>query len=536
MNTDINLSSLILLIFSIINFPLALLIFRQNKKSWTNKLFSLLIVSLTVYLVVNTELYIFKDHSTRLFFGRFIIANGALLNLLVFLFLSVFPGSEFTVNRKVLIPILVVTFALFVAGFTDLIFKDININSDNVVTPVPGLLLPFFGIHTLGLIVWGIVAITLKRKKASGIDRTRVNYVFFAFGILFFLILTFNFIFPVIFNYGAFVPFLPIYILIFLGIVSFSILKHSLFGLRILATQILTLILWVILLSNLFASQSSEQIIINGFILFASIVSGILLIRSVTREVEQRQRLQELNDKLKALDKQKDEFLSMAAHELRAPMTAIKGYVSMVLEGDTGEIPEKARNFLAETGSITDRLVRLVNNMLDVSRIEEGRIIYQMEVENLSNPLRTVYSQFVPEAERKELKYDLKIPKSIKDKVYVDPDRIQEVVGNLISNAVKYTDKGFVEVRMLQPNPDMVRVEIADSGTGISKAEQTKLFQKFYRVESNVGKTTGTGLGLYISRLIVEKFNGTIGVDSDEGKGSTFWFEIPLHLGDVSTS
>ena len=239
-------------------------------------------------------------------------------------------------------------------------------------------------------------------------------------------------------------------------------------------------------------------------------------------------KLNEANDKLKSLDKQKDEFLSMAAHELRAPMTAIKGYVSMVLEGDTGDIPEKTRGFLADTSNITDRLIRLVNNMLNVSRIEEGRMVYQMEEENLSSVVRTIFSQFTPEVERKGLKYSLEIPNEIKDKVMVDPDRIQEVIGNLLSNAAKYTDTGFVKVKLSQPEKETVRVEVIDSGPGISEVEQKKLFQKFHRVESNVGKTTGTGLGLYICKLLVEKFNGKIGINSVVGKGSIFWFELPL--------
>ncbi|KKQ98410.1 MAG: Sensor protein resE [Candidatus Woesebacteria bacterium GW2011_GWB1_39_12] len=238
--------------------------------------------------------------------------------------------------------------------------------------------------------------------------------------------------------------------------------------------------------------------------------------------------LQKVNEKLKALDAQKDEFISMAAHELRTPMTAIKGYVSMIIEGDTGDIPEKARGFLADANAINERLIRLVNNMLNVSRIEEGRMVYQEEEENLSSAVRTVFSQFRPEAERKGLELKLDVPASITDKVRVDPDRIQEVIGNLLSNAVKYTDKGSVVVRLVQPNANMVRFEVEDTGSGISKEEQEKLFRKFSRAESTVGKTTGTGLGLYISKLLVEKFGGSIGLSSEIAKGSTFWFELPL--------
>jgi signal transduction histidine kinase len=525
---EFNLSTLILLAFSLINFPLSVWIFIQNRKSWTNRLFSLLIIFLTVYLVVNTELYIFEDYTTRLFLGRFIMANGAIINLLVFLFLSVFPSDKLTVNRKVYIPILIVTMLLAAAAFTNLIFKSIQISENNVVTPEPGMLLPVFGLHTIGLILAGMINIIRRRKTSSGIDKIRINYIFFAVAVLFTLIIIFNFLLPTVFQYGNFVPFLPVYILLFLGIVSYAIVRHRLFGLRVLATQVLTAVFWMILLSNLFNAQDNAQRIINGVILLASIISGILLIRSVIREVEQRERLEELTEKLRAMDKQKDEFISMAAHELRAPMTAIKGYLSMVVEGDTGDIPEKARGFLADANAINERLIRLVNNMLNVSRIEEGRMVYQIEIENLSQVVRTVFAQFKPEAERKGLEYGLNIPAEIKDSVQVDPDRIHEVVANLLSNAVKYTDQGYVRVQLVQPDKGSVRFEVKDTGPGISKEEQVKLFRKFHRVESNVGKTTGTGLGLYICKLLVEKFGGEIGLTSSLGKGSIFWFQLPL--------
>ncbi|KKQ26349.1 MAG: Two-component hybrid sensor and regulator [Microgenomates group bacterium GW2011_GWC1_37_12b] len=238
--------------------------------------------------------------------------------------------------------------------------------------------------------------------------------------------------------------------------------------------------------------------------------------------------MEELTQKLKDLDQQKNEFISMAAHELRAPMTAIKGYISMILEGDTGDIPEKARGFLADATSINDRMVRLVNNMLNVSRIEEGRMSFQFDTDELSRVVRTVYSQFLPEAQRKSLEYKLDISKEIKDRVYADIDKLHEIAGNLISNAIKYTETGSVIVRLVQKDAGTIRFEVVDTGPGISSEEQVKLFQKFYRVESNVGKTTGTGLGLYISRLMIEKFNGKIGLDSEPGKGSIFWFELPV--------
>ena len=252
-------------------------------------------------------------------------------------------------------------------------------------------------------------------------------------------------------------------------------------------------------------------------------------VQSYAKSLEEtRAKLQGLNDKLRELDKQKDEFVSMAAHELRSPLTAIKGYLSMVVEGDTGDIPEKAREYLADTMAVTERLVRLVNNMLNVSRIEEGRIVYQMEETSLIRAVQEVYNSSRVEAERKNLNFKLTIPNGIGDMVEADPDRLREVISNLVSNAIKFTDDGKVVISMTNPKPNIVKVEIIDTGPGISEEEQEKLFQKFYRAESTAGKTFGTGLGLYITRLLIEKFGGKIHLASETDKGSNFWFELPL--------
>ena len=243
---------------------------------------------------------------------------------------------------------------------------------------------------------------------------------------------------------------------------------------------------------------------------------------------EATEKLKNANKRLEELDRLKDEFISMAAHELRTPMTAVKGYISMILEGDAGDVPKKARGFLGDASAVTDRLVRLVNNMLNVSRIEAGRLVYQMETVELAKVAQEVFYSFRFEAERKGIDLSIDIPDGIKDEVYADPQRIREVIGNLVSNAVKFTERGSVAINLSNSRHDYIRLEVVDTGPGITKEEQKRLFKKFYRAESTAGKTIGTGLGLYITRLFVEKFNGKIGLDSEFGKGSTFWVELPL--------
>lgn len=356
----------------------------------------------------------------------------------------------------------------------------------------------------------------------------RARYFLLGAIIFYVFYLIFNIALPLFFNITHFYYLGGYSTLFLLGFTTYAILRHKLFKTKIVATEALTVIIWIILFSKLFISNTPNEILVDSMILAVMVIFGILLIRSVIREVKQREQLEEMTKRLMNMDKLKDEFISMAAHELRTPITAIKGYLSMIIEGGTGDVSKKARGYLVDANSVNDRLIRLVNNMLNVSRIEEKRMVYQIEVVELGKAVEEVYYSFKFEAERKGIEYSLNFPAGIRDKVFVDPDRIREVIGNLASNAVKYTEKGSVSINILQPQRDIVRVEVNDTGPGISKKEQNKLFSKFYRVESTAGKTMGTGLGLYITRLLVEKFAGKIGVESKFGKGSIFWFELPV--------
>jgi signal transduction histidine kinase len=267
-------------------------------------------------------------------------------------------------------------------------------------------------------------------------------------------------------------------------------------------------------------------------LLIFSVINFVLLILAIIIAVINSRKY----GRIKELDKEKDEFISMAAHEMRAPLTAIKGYLSMIIEGDTGEVSNKTRGFLLDTLAVNERLVRLVNNMLNVSRIEQGRLVFQMENLHLARAAKSAFDNFRAEAERKKLEFTLEIPEKISDDVYADSDKVVEIIANLVSNAVKFTEKGNVRLKISNPTKAAIRLEVIDSGPGISSEEQSNLFRKFYRVAETSGKTIGTGLGLYICKLLVEKFDGTIGLISEEGRGSTFFFELPLTNSKDKTS
>jgi len=243
---------------------------------------------------------------------------------------------------------------------------------------------------------------------------------------------------------------------------------------------------------------------------------------------EATQRLRQTNAKLKDIDKRKDEFISVAAHDLRAPLTAVKGYLSMIMDGDAGKLPKKAEEFIQGALEGAEREIRLVNNMLNVSRIEENRLVFEMANINLAEVVREGFSEFKLVAKEKGIKYELNIANDIDDLVNVDRDRIHEVIANLISNSIKYTDLGSIVLKLTNPRKGYILFTIQDSGRGLTDEEKDKLFTKFYRAQSSAGVTLGTGLGLYITKLLIEKFDGTIKVESELGKGSVFSFELPV--------
>lgn len=240
--------------------------------------------------------------------------------------------------------------------------------------------------------------------------------------------------------------------------------------------------------------------------------------------------LKRANIRLKELDKLKDEFVYIASHELRTPMTAIKNYLWLVLHKDEAKLPDKIRGYLIRAYISTERLIKLVKDLLTVSRIEGNRLALSFQPVDIYGLCTSVRDMLVINATQEKIKLVLK-PRDDVLKVSADRDRITEVLQNLISNALKYSPTGgTVEISVEKKNHDAV-VHFADTGPGIANTDIPRLFQKFGRLDHSykkVGEAGGTGLGLYISKQIVEAHGGKIWVESTVGKGSTFSFSLPL--------
>ena len=248
------------------------------------------------------------------------------------------------------------------------------------------------------------------------------------------------------------------------------------------------------------------------------------------------EQLKNANGRLKELDQLKDDFVSVASHELRTPMTSIKSYLWMVVNNKGGEVPEKVRGYLNRAYGATERLIDLVNDMLNVSRIEGGRVELTLENFNMPSLAEEVVAEIKPKADEKGIYLKVEDTQNL-PLVAADKNKTREVLTNLIGNSLKFVATGGVTVKfgikasqIGNKERKFVTVEVWDTGSGISKEDQEHLFKKFGRLENSyvsVATTGGTGLGLYISRSLVELMGGEIGVDSRLGKGSNFWFILP---------
>ncbi|OGZ23333.1 MAG: hypothetical protein A3A08_02390 [Candidatus Nealsonbacteria bacterium RIFCSPLOWO2_01_FULL_41_9] len=241
----------------------------------------------------------------------------------------------------------------------------------------------------------------------------------------------------------------------------------------------------------------------------------LLVLHDVTRE--------------KTIEKMKTEFVSLAAHQLRTPLSAIKWALRMFIDGDLGQLSSEQIEMIQKTYQSNERMVSLINDLLDTTRIEEGKYLFKPVLTDIEPIMQFVVGSYREEAKRRNIILEFNRPQERTPKAVVDVEKIRIAIQNIIDNAVKYTPSGGRVTVSLNYDKKELEVIIKDTGLGIPKDQKERIFSKFFR-GSNIIKveTDGSGLGLFIAKNIIEAHGGRIGFESEEGKGTTFYFFLPI--------
>ncbi len=386
----------------------------------------------------------------------------------------------------------------------------------------------YFGIH--GVIASIILVYKLIEQWGNKMARGQIRNTMIA-GLLGYVGGSTNF-FPQYFNVYPYGNYLVILFIVFM---VYGVLRYKLLSTKVISAQIFSAALVMVFLFNVLRSEEISQWITNFIIFMCVTFFSLLLVRSINEEVKARQKIENLaqelektNERLRELDQQKSEFVSLASHQLRGPLTAVKGYASMLLDGDFGEIRDSVKEAIEKIFKSTQDLVILVGDYLDVSRIEQGRMQYDFSTFDARDIVGTVVTELRPNVDLAKLTIDFDYDMSGMFKVNADQGKIKQVISNLIDNSIKYTPKGGIHVWLTNNKPGKILISISDSGVGIHPEILPRLFEKFTRApDASRTNIMGTGLGLYVAKKMIEAHQGQIWAESaGVGKGSTFFIEL----------
>ena len=406
----------------------------------------------------------------------------------------------------------------------------------------------FFSIYAFILLVRGY------KKTEDKFFKAQIKYVIFAqiFGVGGGIT---NF-FPQLFRVYPFGNYLVAAYVVF---ISYAILKHHLFNIRVIATELFAFAICIALLIRVLLSPDPNELLVNGILFFAVAIFGVLLVRSVAKEVKQREQIEVMADdvrrayevekkaretekinrekaegltkELKRLETAKNQFIMATQHHLRTPLTSMRGYLDLIAGGTYGKVPPKLKEVLKKFEKSTLNEIQIVNELLDISQFQLGKevVILQPDID-IESMLKEIVGEIKIEAEKKNLYLKVERPKEFLPKIKADPTKLKVALFNLVDNAVKYTKEGGVSIKV-QTTDSKLQIAVKDTGMGVPKEELPDIFTRVFErsKEAQKSNTTGRGIGLYLTANIIKSHHGEIWAESEGvGKGSTFFVELPV--------
>ena len=511
------------------------LLFLRNGKNLAVRFLSIVFLIFIFWSIIDVIIWATNRSDLVLFLWSLQVLSEPIIYLIAFYTLYAFSYNRipgFTTN--LLVSIILLPLILFTPSYINL--SGINLYDCNATE---GPLASIYSYVLEVLFILAIISTTLRKTFSLENKKERGKIIFFALGLLAFLIAfsSGNIIGSVtgdwdLAQYGLFgMP-------IFVGFLTYLIVEYKIYNLNILGAQALITTLWFLIGSLLFVAQSIQTKVASGFTLLIAVVLGVILVRNIKNTVRQREAIEKLavnlekaNGRLKILDKQKSEFVSIASHQLRSPLTSIRGYISMMQEGSFGAVTAKMIEPLQQINESASMMATSIEDFLSVSRIEAGNMKYEYSDFNLRDQAEHIVDDLRPVAIKQGLLLLFRSNITCQGIVKADVGKTQQILHNLINNSLKYTPKGTITVYVHDDQKQkLLYVEIIDTGIGMSQVTIDSLFEKFSRASNaNSVNIKGTGLGLFVAREMARAMKGEVSAHSEgEGKGSHFIFTIPF--------
>jgi len=533
----------------IVTFLLGLFVFLKDRKNKSIRVFFVLTIAMTLWMVSMLGNWAQNNSGLSVFFDELNVLVGIIPPIFIYFILINFYNKTPSILNKIIIfspilPLIILLSSKINVEYIDLGWCE---TTSGKIYWYVALILIIYTIASFYLLINKI------RQEKNKNFKKQIIFVLIGFSIWTAISAIMGIIVPRL-GYPTSTLWAPISCLVFTALITWSIVRYKFLDIKTVAAQILTFVIWILISSQFFFVQNNTNRVLIGITLALAVGFGIFLIRSVQNEIRRKEELQYLteklaiaNDELRKLDNAKSEFISIASHQLRTPLTSIKGYISLLLEGNYGKIDDVIMDPISKIYASNERLIQLVEELLNVSRIESGRMEFVFEKSSIEKAITALKDTFSVISKGKGLYLHLNMPSDPLPDVEIDAGKTREVISNLIDNALKYTRRGGVTIKAeLVRNiewsvknaggqeenlsGDVVRITISDTGIGVPETELPYLFSKFSRgKDTSRLHVSGTGLGLYVGKNIIEAQHGRIWVESEGlNKGSKFIIDLPV--------
>ena len=558
--SEINYYSFALLLGGVIALVSGISVYLKSGKGEQYSVWMLLNISSAVWSFGYLSM-IFAKNSTVALWSNWVLHFGAIfIPILYFLFIISITNTYRKHKVYLYIGTIFLLFFLII-NTTSIFVKGVLPKYVFNYAPDAGSLYLYFTVYFFVFIGYALSVLLLKILETRGEEALRLKYIlwssiagFLGGGSVFFL--TFNVNIP---------PYPLVAFSLYPLIIDYAILKHNLFSIKVIFVELAVFLLNLFLFLNVLTFNSRDSLILNVSVFLASLIFSILFLRTIYKDIRVRERIEELakqmmvaNDRLRYMEKQKTEFVSIASHQLRTPLTVIKGYVSMIREGTFGPLSESARGAMDKLHKSSEKMVELVEDLLTVSRLEQKRAVLRFEVVDVVRMMRNLIAGAEDEADQTGLKMSLVAPGDMKFLSMIDEKKFIQAIKHILDNAIRYTSPpGYVRIVISKSTlPGMIRISISDTGIGMTEEKLRSLSEQLdFKTSAVVAKLkaimpkvkhergeilgqeidknalTGdktVGVGLYIAKEIISAHRGNIWAKSDGiNKGTTVIVEVP---------